>query len=155
MLFKGCGVAIHLCSQAVRQVTSISVQEFTDDLRHRLRTVWRDVKELNPQDTNSKFNAKLPTYQSLFAVPFDLNVRALFVCRDIRIWICLNMSCKILPARFRLRAHTLKAKTLLCDCCACEETQDEAHAFLMCRDADVYEKKRKTTQAVKATPHID
>jgi len=42
------------------------------DLRHRLRTVWRDVKGLNPWDTNSK----LATYQSFFPVPFDLNVRA-------------------------------------------------------------------------------
>jgi hypothetical protein len=59
--------------QALRHGTSIPAQEFTDDLRHRLRTVWRDVEGLNPQleDTNSK----LATYQTLFAVPFDLNVR--------------------------------------------------------------------------------
>jgi hypothetical protein len=62
--------------QAVRQGTFISIQVFTNDLRHRLRTVWRDVEGWNPQDTNSK---KLATYQSLFAVPFDLNVHAL-VC---------------------------------------------------------------------------
>jgi hypothetical protein len=69
-------------------------------------------------------------------------------------------------SRFRLRVHTLKAETiswnnensLLCDRCACEEIQDNAHALLMCRDADVSvlrrkfasiqlkEKKRKTTQ---------
>jgi len=42
------------------------------DLRYRLRTVWIDVEGLNPQDTNSKLAPK----QSLFAVPFDLNVRA-------------------------------------------------------------------------------
>eukprot|EP00983_Pelagomonas_calceolata_P009627 311200-Pelagomonas_calceolata.AAC.1 len=28
--------------QAARQGTPIPLQEFTDDLRHRLRTVWRD-----------------------------------------------------------------------------------------------------------------
>ena len=36
------------------------------------RTVWRDVEGLNPQNANGK----LATYQSLFAVPFNLNVRA-------------------------------------------------------------------------------
>ena len=41
-----------------------SINEFTDDLRHRLWTVWKDVEGLNPQDTNSK----LATCQSFFAV---------------------------------------------------------------------------------------
>eukprot|EP00983_Pelagomonas_calceolata_P023196 730542-Pelagomonas_calceolata.AAC.1 len=50
----------------------IPIQEFTDDLRHRLRAVWRDVEGVNPRDTYSK----LATCQSLFAVPFDHNVRA-------------------------------------------------------------------------------
>jgi hypothetical protein len=49
-----------LFMQAVWQGTSISIQEFTGDLRHRLRTVWRDVEGLNPQDTNSE----LATYHS-------------------------------------------------------------------------------------------
>jgi hypothetical protein len=58
--------------QAVRQGTCNSIQEFTDDLRNILQTVWRNVEGLNPQeDTYSK----LAIYQSLFAVPFDLNVR--------------------------------------------------------------------------------
>ena len=56
----------------MRKGASISIQDFTDDLRHRLWTVWRDVEGLNPQDTISK----LATYQSLFAVPFYLNVSA-------------------------------------------------------------------------------
>eukprot|EP00983_Pelagomonas_calceolata_P133392 1161961-Pelagomonas_calceolata.AAC.1 len=30
--------------QALRQGTPIPIQEFTDDLRHRLRAVWRDVE---------------------------------------------------------------------------------------------------------------
>eukprot|EP00983_Pelagomonas_calceolata_P012135 388846-Pelagomonas_calceolata.AAC.1 len=30
--------------QAVRQGTLIPTQEFADDLRHRLRAVWRDVE---------------------------------------------------------------------------------------------------------------
>ena len=74
MLFKDCGVDSFV--QAVRQGTST---QFTDDLRHRLRTVWRDVEGLNPQDTNSK----LATYQSLFAVPFDLNCAPLHCFRCV------------------------------------------------------------------------
>eukprot|EP00983_Pelagomonas_calceolata_P009870 319553-Pelagomonas_calceolata.AAC.1 len=31
-------------AQALRQGTPIPTQEFTDDLRHRLRAVWRDVE---------------------------------------------------------------------------------------------------------------
>eukprot|EP00983_Pelagomonas_calceolata_P009363 303335-Pelagomonas_calceolata.AAC.1 len=31
-------------AQAVRQGTLIPIHEFTDDLRHRLRAVWRDVE---------------------------------------------------------------------------------------------------------------
>eukprot|EP00983_Pelagomonas_calceolata_P007980 260452-Pelagomonas_calceolata.AAC.1 len=31
-------------AQAVRQGTPIPIQKFTDDLRHRLRAVWRDVE---------------------------------------------------------------------------------------------------------------
>eukprot|EP00983_Pelagomonas_calceolata_P020577 647567-Pelagomonas_calceolata.AAC.1 len=46
---------------------------------------------------------------------------------------------------FRHRAHTLKVETvawdarnsLLCDRCSCDEIQDEAHALLVCTDADV------------------
>ena len=96
---------IHLCKGI-----SISIQKFTDDLRHRLRTVWRDIKGLNPQDTNSK----LATYQSLFAVPFDLNVRVPF---------CL-------PRHLQLDLSPLQAEgahphsvawDLLCDHCACEQ----------------------------------
>ena len=118
--------------QAVRQGTSISIQDFTDDLRHRLQTVWRDVEGFNPQDTYSK----LATYQSLFAVPFNLNVR---VCLPRHLH--LDLSQHVLPnvERFKLRAHTLKVGTapweheisLLCDRCAREQIQDEALALLM------------------------
>jgi hypothetical protein len=53
--------------QAVRQGTPISIQEITDDLRHRLRATWRDVEGLNPWGKKSE-SAK---YELLFAVPFD------------------------------------------------------------------------------------
>eukprot|EP00983_Pelagomonas_calceolata_P072446 1151717-Pelagomonas_calceolata.AAC.5 len=87
-------------------------------LKHRLRAVWRDVKGVNPRDTY----CKLATYQSLFAVPFDHNVRALVrlprhMHLDLSQHVMRNVS------RFRLRAHTLKVETaawdtrdaLLCD----------------------------------------
>eukprot|EP00983_Pelagomonas_calceolata_P044642 1139392-Pelagomonas_calceolata.AAC.2 len=54
-------------------------------------------------------------------------------------------------SRFRLRAQTLKVETaawdtwntLLCDRCFCDEIQDETHALLVCRDADVCALRRK------------
>ena len=46
--------------QAVRQSVTISFQDFTDDLKHRLRGV----------DLQGSSN-KLATYHALFAVPFD------------------------------------------------------------------------------------
>eukprot|EP00983_Pelagomonas_calceolata_P122916 1160951-Pelagomonas_calceolata.AAC.1 len=58
--------------QAARQGTPDPNQEFTDDLRHRLRIVWRDVEGVNTRETCSK----LATYQFIFMVPFDHNVRA-------------------------------------------------------------------------------
>eukprot|EP00983_Pelagomonas_calceolata_P056369 1144562-Pelagomonas_calceolata.AAC.3 len=52
------------------QGTLISMQNFTDDLRHRLRGVWRDIEGVDPQETNNE----MATYQALFALPFDHNV---------------------------------------------------------------------------------
>ena len=59
--------------------------------------MWRDFEGFNPHGTNSK----LATYQYLFAVPFDFNVRAetfAFGSVSTRLANC---------QRFRLRAHTL------------------------------------------------
>ena len=53
MLLKGCGVVIHLCKRVGRVLSFLCIQEFTDDLRNRLWTVWRDDKGLNTQDINS------------------------------------------------------------------------------------------------------
>eukprot|EP00983_Pelagomonas_calceolata_P007801 255501-Pelagomonas_calceolata.AAC.1 len=58
--------------QAVQQGTLFPIQEFIDHLRHRLRAVWGDVEGVHPRETYSN----LAIYQSLFAVPFDHNVRA-------------------------------------------------------------------------------
>ena len=51
--------------QAVRQCVPISLQDFTDDLKHRLRGV--DLQG---------FSNKLATYHALFTVPFDTTARA-------------------------------------------------------------------------------
>jgi len=48
--------------QSVRQGDAISIQEFADALKHRLRAVWSRV---DVQDTSDK----LATYKTLFAVP--------------------------------------------------------------------------------------
>ena len=76
---------------------------------------------------------------------FDLDVRVpLLCCSIIRIWIRLNMSCKMLAVLGWGRTPSRPTETvswdhltLLCDRCACEEIQDKVHALLMCRDADV------------------
>ena len=98
--FKGCGAVIYLCKQCGRVLPFL----FNDDLRHRLRKVWRDVEGFNPQDTYSK----LAAYQSLVAVPFDLNVRA-----PVRLprHLHLNLSQHVLR-NVGLRAHT-SAETAL------------------------------------------
>eukprot|EP00983_Pelagomonas_calceolata_P047243 1140546-Pelagomonas_calceolata.AAC.1 len=133
-------------ARAVRQGTPIPIQEFTDDLRHRLRAVWREFEGVNPRDTF----CKLATYQSLFAVPFDHNVRA--PARLLR-HMHLDLSQHVMRnvSRLRIRANTLKVETvawdaqnaLLCDRFSCDEIQNEAHALLVCRDADVCTLRRK------------
>eukprot|EP00983_Pelagomonas_calceolata_P078829 1154399-Pelagomonas_calceolata.AAC.3 len=56
---------------AMKQGTPISLQDFTDDLRHRLRGAWRAVEGgVDPWTTNNK----LTTYQASFALTFDQNV---------------------------------------------------------------------------------
>jgi hypothetical protein len=132
--------------QAVRQGSPIRIQEFTDDLRHRLRAVWRDVEGVNPRETYNK----LASYQSLFAVPFHHNERAP-ACLPRHMHLDLPQHVVRNVSRFRLRAHKLKVETatwdtrnsLMCDRCSCDEIQDEAHALLMCRDTDVCTLRRK------------
>eukprot|EP00983_Pelagomonas_calceolata_P079520 1154727-Pelagomonas_calceolata.AAC.1 len=143
------------CDSFVRQGTPIPIQEFVDDLRNRLRTVWRDVEGVNLRDICNK----LATFQSLLQ-PFDHNV-----CAPARLpgHMHLDLSQHVMRhvSRFRLGAHTLnftlKVETaardarnaLLCDRCSrtsrssCDEIQDEAHALLVCRDANVCALRRK------------
>ena len=46
-------------------------QEFTADLKHRMRGVWRDAELVDPNTHNNK----LATYHSWFAIPFSRNER--------------------------------------------------------------------------------
>ena len=116
--------------QAVRQGTSTSIQEFTDDLRRRLRTVWR-CWGMNPQDTNSKF-----AYKSLFAMPTGHTVRAP-PCLPKHMHLDMSQHVLRNVGRFRLWTHTLAetapwdhANSLLWDRCACKEIQDFLYTFL-------------------------
>eukprot|EP00983_Pelagomonas_calceolata_P053499 1143317-Pelagomonas_calceolata.AAC.1 len=59
--------------------------DFTDDMRHILRGVWRDVEGVDPQETN-----KLATYQALCLLTTMCASQSGYLGTCIR--ICLNMS---------------------------------------------------------------
>eukprot|EP00983_Pelagomonas_calceolata_P018155 569257-Pelagomonas_calceolata.AAC.1 len=61
MAFKDCGAVSFVT--AIKQGTPISLQDFTHDLRHRLRGAWRAVEGVDPQTTNNK----LATYHAFLA----------------------------------------------------------------------------------------
>eukprot|EP00983_Pelagomonas_calceolata_P002241 75777-Pelagomonas_calceolata.AAC.1 len=91
---------------AVKQGTPISLQDFSDDLRHRLHGAWRAVEGVNPRRTNNK----LATYQAFFALPFDQNVR-----KPIQLpgHLHLELPQHVMQnvSRFSLRAPTLNVET--------------------------------------------
>jgi hypothetical protein len=103
MLFKGCSVVIQVCKQCNIQGTSISIQEYTDcgqcgemlrDLTHRTQTAsWQHI------------DLFLQCHSISMCVP-------LFVCRDICIWICLNMSCEMLVVFGKGRTASWDYETL-------------------------------------------
>ena len=64
---RGCELYV----RAVQTGHAIIMQEFTADLKHRMRGVWRDA-ELVDHITH---NNKLATYHSWFAIPFSRNER--------------------------------------------------------------------------------
>eukprot|EP00983_Pelagomonas_calceolata_P003556 116198-Pelagomonas_calceolata.AAC.1 len=51
----------------MKQGTPISLQDFTDDLRHRLCSAWRAAEGVDPRTTNNK----LATYQAFFAQAYS------------------------------------------------------------------------------------
>ena len=57
--------------RAVQTGRAIPKQEFTADMRHRMRGVWRDAGLVDPNTHNNK----LASYQSCFAIPFSRNER--------------------------------------------------------------------------------
>ena len=78
--------------QAVRQSVPISIQVCTDDLKHSLQSVWRDVEGVDLQGSSHK----LATYHALFAVPFESKVLIplrvlLLVYQGTCFWICLSV----------------------------------------------------------------
>ena len=57
--------------RAVQTGRAIHMQEFTADLKHRMRGVWRDTELVNPNTHNNK----LAPDHSWFATPFSINER--------------------------------------------------------------------------------
>ena len=121
------------------------MQEFTADLKHRMRGVWRDAELVDPNTHNNK----LATYHSWFAIPISRNE-----CMPINVprYLHLDLSKHVMRnlSRFRLRAHTLKVEAAawheedgsrVCDQCPGEgeHNQNEVHALLFCQDHQVCE----------------
>jgi hypothetical protein len=100
---RGCELYV----RAVQTGHAITMQEFTADLKHRMRGVWRDAELVNP-DTH---NNKLATYHSWFAILFPRNE-----CMPINVprYLHLDLSKHVMRniSRFRLRAHTLKVEAV-------------------------------------------
>eukprot|EP00983_Pelagomonas_calceolata_P041535 1138117-Pelagomonas_calceolata.AAC.2 len=91
---------------AKKQGTPVSMQDFTDDLRHRLRDVWRDVEGVDPRETNDK----LATYQALFALPSNHNMRKP-IQLPRRLHLDLPQHVMQNVSQFRLRPQTLNVET--------------------------------------------
>ena len=84
---------------------AIPMQEFTADLKHRMRGVLRDAELV---DTNLH-NNKLATYHSWFAIPFSRNERMpINVPRYLHLDLFEHVMRNI--SRLRLRAHTVKVE---------------------------------------------
>ena len=87
---RGCEFYV----RAVQTGHAITMQEFTADLKHRMRGVWRDAELVDP----NMHNNKLATYHSWFAIPFSSNERmprSRLMYHGISILICPNMLCAI------------------------------------------------------------
>jgi len=144
--FQGlCGCDLYV--QAVQTESTIPMQEFTADLKHRMRGVWRDAELVDPNTHNNK----LTIYHSWFAIPFSRNKRMLTIVPryphlDLSKHVMRNVS------RLCLRAHTLKVEAAtwledgsrICDQCPGEDehVQNEAHALLTCQDLRVCEPRK-------------
>jgi hypothetical protein len=121
--------------------------EFTADLKHRMRGVWRVAELVDPNTHNNK----LATYHSWFAIPFSRNERMpINVLRYLHLDLSKHVMRNI--SRFRLRAYTLKVEaaawledaSCVCDQCPGEDehVQNEVHALLICQDHRVCEPRK-------------
>jgi len=141
--FQGlCGRELYV--RAVQTGRAIRMQEFTADLKHRMRGVWRDAESVDPNTHNNK----LATYHSWFAIPFSRNERMPTI---VPRYLHLDLSKHVMRnvSRLRLRAHSLKVEAAawledgsrVCDQCPGEDehVQNEMHALLFCQDHRVCE----------------
>jgi len=109
--------------RAVQTGRAIPRQEFTADLKHRMRGVWRDAELVDPNTHNNK----LATYHSWYATPFSRNKRMpinvpRYLHYDLSKHVMRNIS------RFCLRAHTLKVEAaawLEDGSCVCDQCPGE------------------------------
>ena len=133
---------------AVQTGRAIPMQEFTADLKHRMRGVWRDAELVDPNTHNNK----LATYHSWFAIPFSRNEHMPI---NVPRYLHLDLSKHVMSniSRFRLRAHTLKVEAAawleggsrICDQYPGkdEHIQNEVHALLFCQDHRVCELRKQ------------
>ena len=149
---------LHRCDDfvsAVRNGAPIKLQDFTDNLRLRIRGAWNTV-----DDACSRSSVSL--YKDFFGVPFDKDVRAPvwlphYMYQDHSKHVMRNVS------RFRLRAHTLlvdraiwsrDACSPICDKCDLQEVQDEAHVLFRCTCPDICQLRRKYAPLFQHTAHL-
>ena len=92
---RGCELYV----RAVETGCAVSMQEFTADLKHRMRGVWRDAELV---DSNTH-NNKLASYHSWFAIPFSRNER---MPNNVPQYLHLDLSKHVMRniSRFRLAA---------------------------------------------------
>ena len=71
------------------------MQEFTADLKHRMRGVWRDAELVDPNTHNNK----LATYHSqYFANPFSRNERMPI---NVPRYLHLDLSKRVMYAQYK------------------------------------------------------
>ena len=132
-LTKGLSLVNLYISAAV--VRDVPMQEFTADLKHRMRSVWRDADLVDPNTHNNK----LATYHSWFVIPFCKNEHMPII---VPRYFHLDLSKHVMRnvSRPRLCAHTLKIEAAawleggsrVCDQCpgGDENVQNETCSFI-------------------------
>ena len=115
------------------------MQEFTADLKHRMRGVWKDAVLVDPNTHNNK----LATYHAWFAIPYSRNERMPTI---VPLYLHLDLSKHIMRivSKLHLRVHTFKIEAAArledgsraCDQCPGEDehVQNEVHALFLCQD---------------------